>query len=265
MRKVILVFLSSIGVVYVLLCGLLFLFQEQIIFFPEKLKKEYKFVFNTEFEEVDVSTKDGANLNGLLFTTENANGLIFYLHGNAGSLRSWGEVAKTYTDLNYDVFILDYRGFGKSEGSISSQEQFYSDVQVAYNQMTKKYAEENIVVLGYSIGTGAAAKVASENNPKLLILQAPYFSLTDMMEETYPLVPTIFLKYKFETNRFVENCNAPIVIFHGTQDRVIYYGSSVKLKSLLKSNDRLVTLKGQGHGGITYNAEYQTEMKLLLN
>jgi pimeloyl-ACP methyl ester carboxylesterase len=91
--------------------------------------------------------------------------LIFYLHGNAGSLNTWGEVAKRYTELKYDVFMLDYRGYGKSEGSIHSQKQFHEDIQMAYDEMKKTYKESNIVVLGYSIGTGPAAKLASLNHP----------------------------------------------------------------------------------------------------
>ena len=99
---------------------------------------------------------------------------MFYLHGNAGALDTWGDIAKVYTSLGYDIFILDYRGFGKSEGSIYSEEQFYKDVQAAYDVMRKEYPENKIVVEGYSIGTGPATILAATNHPKLLLLQAPY-------------------------------------------------------------------------------------------
>jgi uncharacterized protein len=202
--------------------------------------------------------------NGLLFKADSSKGLIFYLHGNAGSLSSWGEVAETYTGLNYDVFLLDYRGYGKSEGSISSQEQFFGDLQVVYNELKKKYPEEKIIVLGYSIGTGPASKIASANNPKLLILQAPYFSLTDMMQHTYAIVPTFILKYKFETNEYIKDCKMPVVIFHGNEDEVIYYGSSLKLQEQFKSQDTLITLDGQGHNGMTDNEAYKAELRKIL-
>ena len=203
-------------------------------------------------------------LNGLLFKADSSKGLIFYLHGNAGSLSSWGDVAKTYTDLNYDVFILDYRGYGKSEGEINGQQQFYKDIQTVYEELKKEYSEDKTIVLGYSIGTGAASKVASENKPKLLILQAPYYSLTDMMRHTYSIIPTFILKYKFETNKHLKECKMPVVLFHGDQDEVIYYGSSLKLKNEFKSKDRLVTLVGQGHNGMTDNEDYRNELKRIL-
>jgi len=249
---------------YMLVCGLLYFFQENLLFFPQKLAKDFKFTFDQKFEELSIKAQDNVLLNGLLFKSESARGLIFYLHGNAGSLDSWGEVAKTYTDLNYDVFMLDYRGFGKSEGKITSQNQLYQDVQTAYDELKTKYGETNIVVLGYSIGTGLAANIASKNNPGLLILQAPYYSLTDMMKHTYPIIPTFILKYKLETNILIKECNMPIVIFHGDQDEVIYYDSSLKLKALMKKTDRLITLNGQGHNGMTDNPVYKTEIKKIL-
>lgn len=241
---------------YMLICILMFFFQEKLIFFPDKLDKNFRFTFNQKFQEVNIQTKDNKLLNGILFISDSSKGLIFYLHGNAGSLLSWGETAKRYTDLNYDVFILDYRGYGKSEGSIRSQEQLFEDLQITYDELKKKYEEKRIVVLGYSIGKGPAARIASTNHPKLLILQAPYYSLVDVMRHTYPIIPTFLLKYKFETHKYLTACKMPIVIFHGDQDEVIYYGSSMKLKNEMKITDTLITLKGQRHNGVTDNQEY---------
>lgn len=256
--KILLTLILSIGV-------LLFVFQEKLIFFPQKLDKGYQFRFNQNFEEINIKTEDQKLLNGLLFKSDSSKGLIFYLHGNAGSLSSWGEVAKTYTSLHFDVFMLDYRGFGKSEGSISSQSQMFKDVQIAYDKMLKLYSENEIIVLGYSIGTGLATKLASTNNPKLLILQAPYLSLTDLMQHRFPVIPMFMLKYKFETDKYIKDCNMPIVIFHGDRDEVIYYGSSLKLKEQFKSQDTLITLIGQGHNGMTNNPDYETGIRKILN
>ena len=264
MKKTILLILKILLIIYITICGLLFFFQEKLIFIPEKLDKYFEFTFNREFEEINVKTKDNIILNGLLFKADNSKGLIFYLHGNAGSVRTWGEVAKTYTDLNYDVYMLDFRGYGKSEGKITSEELLFQDLQTVYDELKSKYDESKIVVLGYSIGTGLAAKIASVNNPKLLILQAPYYSLTDLMKHTLPIIPTFILKYKFETNKFITDCKMPVIIFHGNQDEVIYYNSSVKLKGLMKKSDSLITLNGQRHNGMTENIEYRTAVQEIL-
>ncbi|MFC2152228.1 alpha/beta hydrolase [Bacteroidota bacterium] len=263
MKKIIMIILKFL-LVLLIIGVLLFMFQEKLIFFPQKLDKNYQFSFEQKFEEINVKTIDGILLNGLLFKSDSSKGLIFYLHGNAGSLSSWGEVAKTYTDLNYDVFILDYRGYGKSEGKINGQRQLFQDMQTVYNELKKKYNEDSIIVLGYSIGTGLAAKIASTNSPKLLILQAPFYNLTDMMRHVFPIIPTFILKYKFQTNEFIKNCNMPIVIFHGKQDEVIYYGSSLKLKEQFNEKVTLITLNGQGHNGITDNPKYIVEIQKIL-
>jgi pimeloyl-ACP methyl ester carboxylesterase len=253
-----------------LLAGLLFLCimlnfnQEELIFFPTKLPADHTFTFNADFQERYVTTTDGHNLHGLLFKADSSAGLIFYLHGNAGALDSWGEIAQTYTALNYDIFMLDYRGYGKSQGKISSEKQFHDDVQAAYDQIKKEYPEEKIVVLGYSIGTGTAARLAAENKPKMLILQSPYYSLIDLAQKLYPMVPSSIIKYKFKTHEYVEKTEAPIVLIHGDQDEVIYYGSSLKLQQHLKPADTLITLKGQLHGGFTENPEYVTVLRQLL-
>jgi alpha-beta hydrolase superfamily lysophospholipase len=265
MKKIFLTTLKLLSIVFVVICALLYFYQEKLIFVPEKLDKNFKYAFSQKFEELNIKTKDGKLLNALLFTSDSSKGLIFYLHGNAGALNTWGEVAKRYTDLKYDVFMLDYRGYGKSEGQINSQPQLYDDLQSAYDDMERRYNENKIVVLGYSIGTGPAAKIASMNRPRLLILQAPYYSLTDMIRHTYPVIPTFLLKYKFDTYKYIRDCKMPIVLFHGNQDEVIYYESSVKLKGLMKETDTLITLEGQGHNGITDNTQYLTAIRKVLN
>lgn len=249
---------------YIILCTLMYFLQEKMIFHPDKLARDHKYDFKQNFKEWDVKTGKDDFLNGILFKSDSAKGIVFYLHGNAGCLDSWGHVAKIYTDRNYDCYMIDYPGFGKSSGKIKSQEQLFKAVQTAYDSLKLHYSEDNIIVLGYSIGTGPAAKIALANNPKLLILQAPYYSLTDMMKQNYPFVPTFLLKYKLENNEFVKACKSPIVIFHGDKDEVIDYKASLKLKELLKPNDKLITLAGQTHNGMGRNPQYLIELDKLL-
>ena len=249
---------------YILICSGLYFFQEKIIFFPQKLSADYIFRFDTDFEEITFKVSDRDTINTLLFKADSSKGLIFYLHGNAGSLASWGDVAQVYIKRGYDVLLVDYRGYGKSTGHIFSQDQLYSDNQMIYDQILSRYSENKIIILGYSIGTGMAAKLASENSPKQLILQAPYFSLIDMMKRRFTAIPTFILKYKFETNKYLEEVECPIVIFHGLQDGVIPYDNSVKLKNQYPSV-RVITLENQGHNGLSDNPDYLAVISQILN
>jgi alpha-beta hydrolase superfamily lysophospholipase len=250
------------------LLGLVFIFtackQEKMLFYPEKLPIDHKFTFNSDFEEYYFPVDNKTTLNGLLFHADSSKGLVFYLHGNAGSIDSWGEIAGVYLNNNYDFFILDYRGYGKSQGKISSENQLYKDIQIVYDSLKTKYSENNIVVIGYSIGTGLAAHLASSNSPKMLILKAPYYNLPDLAHQYIKIIPTFLIRYKLRTNEFITKTKCPVIIFHGDQDEIIYVGSSYKLKELFKPEDRLIILKGQRHNGINDNPIYLERLREIL-
>lgn len=253
-----LIFLS-IG--YALVCTFMYFFQEKFLFHPTVLDKNHTYHFDIPFRELDFKMNDGIHLNALLFPADDSKGLIFHLHGNAGSIDSWGNNASIYTDLGYDILMVDYRGFGKSEGTIQSEAQLISDIETVYTKMLELYSEDSVRIIGYSIGTGIAVQVAAKNHPKQLILEAPYYSMVDMMRLNYPIIPTFLLNYRLETNKHIQQCESPIVIFHGIADQVIPYGSSVQLKKLLDKDDRLILLKNQRHQGIPHNPEYVLELK----
>jgi hypothetical protein len=249
---------------YILVCILMYNFQESLIFHPTVLGSAYRYDVAQKFEELNIPVADGKKINALLLKCDSAKGLVFYLHGNAGALDSWADIGKYYAAMGYDVFVMDYRGFGKSEGAIYSEQQFYADAQACYDEMKKRYNEKNIVVIGYSIGTATASMLASTNSPRMLVLQAPYYSLADMMHHLYPFVPDFLLKYKFENFKFISKVKAPVLIFHGDADEVVYYGSSLKLKDHFKSGDRLVTLTGAGHLGMNSNELYLSVLSAAL-
>jgi len=250
---------------YVSICLLLYFFQEKLIFHPQKLAPGFAFQFENKFEEVFIKTGSGNKIHGLFFHCDNPKGLIFYLHGNAGSLANWGNVAPTYIALGYDVFIPDYPGYGKSHGTISNEQELIADLQSVYDTTRKNYSEDRIIILGYSIGTGPAAALASTNHPRLLILQAPYYNLPDLVHHSYPVLPTFILRYKFQINEFLKTCKCPVVIFHGTDDEVIYFESSARLKKEMGDKITLIPLPGQAHNGMTDNPDYRILLRKLLS
>jgi alpha-beta hydrolase superfamily lysophospholipase len=252
-----------------LLFGLIFILsacskQEKMLFYPDTLPSDYKFTFDNNFQEYFIKVDDKTSLDGLLFQADSSKGLIFYLHGNAGSIDSWGQIAGVYLKNNYDFFILDYRGYGKSQGRISNEKQLYRDIQIVYDSLRTKYNEKNIIIIGYSIGTGPAAKLASTNNPKLLILKAPYYNLPDLVHQYIKIAPSFLIRYKFRINEYITKVKCPVIIFHGNQDEIIYVGSSYKLQQLFKKGDKLIILDGQKHNGINYNEIYKTELEKIL-
>jgi uncharacterized protein len=250
--------------IYLSICGALYFFQERLIFPGTQLPKDFVYHFENPFTEININLSDNQKMNGLLFKADSSKGLIFYLHGNGGALNTWGEAAGTYLPLGYDFFVLDYRGYGKSDGEITSEQQVHDDIQTAYNKMLELYPENRIIVTGYSIGTGPATFLSAHNNPAMLILQAPYFNLTQLALAQYPFIPEFFLRYKFNTNLLLPQVKAPVIIFHGDADALITIDHAYQLQKLFKPSDKLVVLKGQGHPGINLSADYKQELKSAL-
>ncbi len=255
-KKIIIITGSIAVTLYSLLCFYLYAKQESILFRQTKIPAYYSFGFPGNVQEKFITATDGTPLSTLLFKADSSKGVILYLHGNGGTLASWGSLAKTYTARHYDVLMMDYRGYGKSGGEITNEAQLYEDVQRVYNELKKDYPEGKITVLGYSMGTGFATWLAAHNHPARLMLQAPYYNMSDLMTEHFPIVPTFILKYKLTTNYWLPKVTCPIFIFHGDVDRVVNCRASVRLKELLKTGDEFIMLHGQGHNGITENEEY---------
>lgn len=267
MKTLLLIVLSIVALLYVAVCAFLYFKQESLLFYPEKLPAAYQFRFPGRYHECPITAPDGTQLSGLLFTVKDPKGLVFFLHGNGGSLAGWGGVAATYTRRGYDVFLLDYRGYGKSQGRISSQAQLFSDVEAAYNQLKVLYPKDKITIAGYSVGAGPAAWLAARHHPRRLLLHAPYYSMADMAAHTirlWPILPGWLLRYPLATNEYVQRVSAPVVLFHGDRDEVIPYQSSVRLRALLKPGDQLIALRGGGHNGLLERPQYQQVIGQLL-
>lgn len=256
---------ASILILYTCICILLYFLQEQLIFFPSKLDRQATFNFHTPFEEVFLQAGDGAEIHGLLFKANRPDGVILYFHGNAGNLAGWGYVAEDLTRYNYDVFIIDYRCFGKSTGNMS-EALLHKDAQLCYNFLLERYPENDIVIYGRSIGSGIATRLASRNNPKLLILESPFYSLSEMASHYLPFLPnSILLKYNFKSHRYLKKVDGPVYIFHGDRDEVVPYKSGLKLARLIpEGQGKMITIQGGGHNNLNSFTTYKEALEDIL-
>lgn len=176
-------------------------------------------------------------------------GAALFFHGNAGSLQGWGKYARYFTDLGYDFYLFDYRGYGKSGGEIDSQERLYADTDAMMQWVLRDCDAGEIAVVGYSLGSGLAARAAQKYGAKRLILIAPYFSLEELAREKMPFVPKFLIKYKIPTFEFVGDFGGPVTIFHGEYDELIGVDNSRRLLKFLKSGDKIYELNA-GHNDI---------------
>lgn len=256
---------TILAAIYLIVCCWFYYSQEKLLFNTVKLDSNHVFEFSDSFEEHEIIMRDSIKLHGVLFKAKETKGLILWLPGGRGMIDSIGINAHFYTDLNYDLFLLNYRGFGKSEGTISSENQFNQDMQSVYDYFKATYGENKIIIFGYSLGTGPASALSANNNPKLLILKAPYFNMFELSEKVFPFIPVSLLqKYKFPIAENLQKTNCKVVIFHGDSDKKISIDVSYRLKASLKPSDTLFVLKGQGHNDFIKNPEYLQKLSSII-
>ncbi len=260
--SIIIIILSVITFVSVVL----YFFQERFLFHPEKLPEDFKFQYeNQKVKEYNLEIKKGVIINGLHFQAVNSKGVVFYLKGNSKSIKGWGKFAVDFTIHGYDVIMIDYRGFGKSTGKMS-QESMKHDALLVYDKLKEIINEDKIIVYGRSLGTGLATKVASMNNPRMLVLACPYFSMSKNVKRYLPLIPLgLVMRYQMPTYKWIKYVDCPIKIIHGTNDKVIKFKSSLKLSKMKPNSTRLYPIIDGGHKNLHNFESYHKALEEVLN
>ncbi len=258
------ILILSLFIIYILACSLLYFIQEKLLFFPYQLPENYTYQYSIPHQEITIPTKDGKTLSSVLFEADSSKGVVLFLHGNGGTIQDWGHGADIYIRNQYDVLYLDYRSYGKSQGKIISEQQLISDAQLAYDYLEKKYGEENIILSGTSMGTGVATQLAANNQPKHLILVAPYSSLKSLIMEKIKIIPPFIIKYQLESKNYIHQVECPVSIFHGRQDELI----PVHHARILKEKHapiQLHIIENTGHNTINDHKEYYRGLTDILN
>jgi alpha-beta hydrolase superfamily lysophospholipase len=238
----------GIASVYAVLLALLWIGQERLIFLPSPLPADHHFDFGPDVHEAWIDVP-GARLHALHLRLPRPDGVVFYLHGNAGNLDSWFVNADFYRRANMDLFMLDYRGYGKSGGRIESEAQLHADVRAAWQSVAARYTGQRRVIFGRSLGTGLAAALAAEVQPEHTLLVSPYFSMLALAREHYAWVPPVLLRYPLRTCERLPRVKAPVTLVHGGRDDLITPEHSRRLKALLPQA-RLVIVPDGGHNDL---------------
>ncbi|MCC7524469.1 MAG: alpha/beta hydrolase [Chitinophagaceae bacterium] len=243
---------------------LLYFVQDQFIFKPEKLPADFEFHYDAPFKELFFDVEPDVRINGLHFFVNNPLGLVLYFHGNSRSIKGWAKYARDFYRYQYDVVLVDYRGFGKSTGR-RSEAKMLNDMQFVYSRLAERYPEHHILVYGRSLGSGFAAKVASENKPRYLILDAPFYNFQKVVERFLPILPIKYvLRYRLRTNKWIRRVNCHTYIIHGTKDRLIPIRHSEKLQQINPNKITLIRIVGGGHNNLPSFPEYHNFIRDIL-
>jgi hypothetical protein len=245
--------------------GWMYCSQEKLIFLNgSSIHRNYTFPFLNNFEEIFLKTQDGNHINALHFKLEKPKGIVLFCHGNSGNLDKWGSKVSYFLEFNYEVFVFDYRSYGKSTGNFN-EVQMYADALLVYSHVKNLFKEERIVVYGFSLGSTFATKIASLNKPKELILEAPFFNFKKAVKYYSKFAPVFLLKYQFRTDLAIVKVTAPITIFHGNNDEITSFKDATRLLKLnVSRTNKFIEIKGGTHHNIREHKLYIKYLQKIL-
>jgi uncharacterized protein len=257
--KIILLFYCTIGIA-------LFYLQEIFLFHPVKLSADYKFNFPGKYEEMMIPLNETDTMSLVKFYPVDSlrKGIVIYFHGNRENINRYAPFVTPFTKLGYEVWMEDYPGFGKSAGVITEKKLYDQALQIQ-KLAALKYSSDSIIIYGKSLGTGIAAYTAANSEAKMLILESPYYSIPALFDCYAFIYPNKQMStYKIPVYNFLEDVNYPVVIFHGTDDWVVPYRCSSKLKTVLKPADKYITIYKADHHNINQTRVYYKAIDSLL-
>jgi uncharacterized protein len=252
---------------YALIGILLWTFQDKLLFQATPLPPGYKYNFKEPHRDILIRLNEKEQLSIVEFYPDDTNhirGVVLYFHGNMDNVSHYVQFVPSFTKHGYEVWMMDYPGYGKSTGDVTEQ-RFYSDALLLYKMAEKQFKTDSIIFYGKSLGTGVATELASHAGGKRLILETPYYSITSLAADRFPIYPAgTMVNYKFPLNEFLPYVQIPVTIFHGTDDEVIPYSNAEQLKTLLKKTDEFITIEKGMHNDLNTFALYQQKLDSLL-
>ena len=252
---------------YVSLCAYMYLEQEKLLFHPQKLPTDFHYHFPNKFKESNLILDKDCQVNVLQFYTDSPpKGVVVYFHGNGEELDYSGTKAPAFLKRGYDCLMVDYPTYGKSTGKLS-EDNLFKTGKALMDLAKLQYPSDRIVVYGRSLGTGIAAHTAREGAWfKALILEAPYYSITDVAQREYPYLPVALLnRYPISTYLYLKDLQHPIYVIHGTNDNVIPIESPNKFLQLGLKQFKFIEIKGAEHGNLAEFKEYDQVLDEVLN
>lgn len=258
--------IKIIIVVYCLIGTALYYLQDRLLFHPVALPADSVYHFTQPFTEANIDYDLKTKFNVVQFTVPDSvkKGIVLYFHGNRENINHYAQFSNNFTKNNYEVWMPDYPGFGKSTGDFT-EKVLYDEALQVYKMARIKYKPEQIIIYGKSLGTGIAAQLASVRDCKMLILETPYYSFTSLVRLPCFMYPVELLShYKIPTYQYLQKVTAPITIFHGSSDGVIPYFNAKRLKDVLKANNAFITIEGGSHNDLNSFPLMQKKLDSLL-
>ena len=225
--------LVIIGIgVYAALSFYVYYMQASFIFYPNMPGRDLVATpedIGLSYQDVELVTEDNIKLHGWFIPNHDAKATLLFFHGNAGNISHRLESIEIFNRLGLNVFIIDYRGYGQSEGKITEKGS-YRDAEAAWNYLKQTQGEQPIFIFGRSLGAAVAAWLSSKHSPAGLIVESGFTSIPSMAQRIYPFLPVRLLAhFSYDTRHYVKHITCPILVAHSRNDEIIPYQEGIEI------------------------------------
>ncbi|GMR21148.1 MAG: alpha/beta hydrolase [Gammaproteobacteria bacterium] len=258
--------MASYVIIFVLSLLLLnvwmYLRQPNMTFYPTRELDQTPADWGLNYEDVTLNTADNVQLHGWYTPYQRSEQVLLFLHGNAGNISHRRDSIELFHRLGLNVFIIDYRGYGKSKGSPDEQG-LYQDASAAWRYLTdeKGFANDQILIFGRSLGGAIAAKLASGVQARGLILESTLSSARDFARAVFPILSRlVFTRYEFNTAENIQRVNYPVLVLHSPDDEIMPFHLGEKIFQSAHEPKRFVRMQGDHNNGFLQSQpEYEQE------
>jgi uncharacterized protein len=254
LRRFLLRLAIGAAAIYVLVTLLFMALEDHLLYHP--VRADNRWIDPPDdcaFLDVYLKISGGIQIHGRWYPREGAKGAVLYCHSRAGnlSLALLPEAIKEWQrETGNSVFIFDYPGYGRSEGS-PSEDGCYAAADAAYDWLVRnqQVAAHNILIVGWSLGAAVAVDLASRKPHRTLVLISPFTSFPEVAQHDYPILPARWLAHnRFDSLGMIGQCTRPVLIVHGTHDRTVPFTQGERLFAAAKEPKRFVKVEGANHG-----------------
>lgn len=247
--------------VCILFCLFLYLFQSNLVYFPDRTLAATPGDLGLRYETVSLETHDGVKLSAWFIPAEKPRGAVLFCHGNGGNISHRLDNIRIFYRLNLSVFLFDYRGFGQSEGK-PTEAGTYLDASAAWDYLlqNKNYAPEKTIIYGESLGGAVAAWLAQGRAPGALVLASAFTSVPEMASKLYPFLPVKLLsRFSYNTKAYLQKVSCPVLVVHSPEDEIVPYSHGLELFDAAKDPRAFVEIRGDHNSGFLISEKAYTD------
>lgn len=245
-------FLLTLLAIYAVFVLLVFLGQRKLMYYPSTQRVQPAELGLSGIDEVTLELGNGHELHSWYAAADDGQPTLLLFHGNAGAVSDRAHRFVDFMPLGFGLFVLGYPGYGGSDGS-PSEAAFTEAATAAYEFLRSQGLNPaDIVIYGESIGSGVAVKLAAQVDASALVLEAPMASAVDVASRHYPYLPVgLLLQDSFLSSERIASIGMPLLIIHGTDDRIIPIESGELLFEAAVEPKTFTPISGAGHNDLT--------------